>query len=391
MTKQQIRHTQTMWQKHVPLILLYLGAIIIFIGAYHLAKPAKEPSIAAEEYAEYETATVTMILSDSTERDVSSDNSWRGEQLLIVEVTSGQYKGQTLQVSNYVGPLYSVPLEVGDSAVIIISTYKDGTHLGTVYEYNRMLPIIIIIGLFILATVAVGGKTGAKSLLGLLITLACLFYILIPALMKGAPTLLTTFMVCAYITIISLAILGGLQKKTVCAMIGTISGTALAMIFGLIAQTLLRINGMRVPDAEALLQLQQTGTPIGISGLLVGGVIISALGAVMDVAMSISSSLTEVHAANPKLSRRELIRSGMNIGRDMVGTMTNTLILALLGSSLVLIVYLYSLGLSSNQFMSSSYLAIEVVSSISSSIGVILAVPVTVIISSIALTTKKNS
>lgn len=377
-------------KKQIPLILLYFCAILIFIGAYLWAKPEEEESIPAEEYAEYETGTVTMILSDSTEQDASSDNNWRGEQLLLVEVTSGQYQGQTLQVSNYVGPLYSVPLEVGDSAVLIISTYKDGRHIGTVYEYNRLVPTGIIIFLFILVTIAVGGKTGAKSLLGLFITLICLFFILLPALMKGAPTLFTVFLVCAYITIVALAILGGLQKKTICAMLGTISGMALAMLFGLLAQNLLRINGMRIPDAEALLQLQQTGTPIGIKGLLVGGVIISALGAVMDVAMSISSSLTEVHLANPALTRQELIRSGMNIGRDMVGTMTNTLILALLGSSLVLILYLYSLGLSSNQLISSSYLAIEVVSSISSSIGVILAVPLTVLISAVALTLKKK-
>ena len=391
MSKKKTLPSRSGFQKQLPLFLLYLCSIIIFVGAYYLVKPAPKDTIAAEEYAEYETGTVTMILSDSTERDTYSDNSWRGEQLLIVEITSGQYKGQSMQVSNYVGPLYSVPLKVGDSAVLIISTYKDGTHLGTVYEYNRFIPILIVIGLFVLATVIVGGKTGAKSLLGLLLTLATLFYILIPALMKGAPTLFTTFLVCAYITIVSLAILGGLSKKTICAMLGTISGTGLAMIFGIIAQNLLRINGMRIPDAEALLQLQQTGVPIHINGLLVAGVIISALGAVMDVAMSISSALTEVHAANPSLTCKNLIRSGMNIGRDMVGTMTNTLILALLGSSTVLIIYLYSLSLSSNQFLSSSYLAIEVVSSISSSIGVILAVPVTVLISSFALTYQKKN
>ena len=245
-------------KKHMPLCILLVCAAIIFAVAYKIAAPEPEEIIQAEEYAEYERGTVTMVLSDSTERDATSDNSWRGEQLLLVEVTSGQYKGQTLQVSNYVGPLYSVPLEAGDSAVLIISTYADGTHIGTVYEYDRLTPIIIIIGLFVLATVFVGGKTGAKSLIGLLITLAALFYILIPALMKGAPTIFTTFMVCSYITVVTLAILGGLQKKTICAMLGTISGTALAMIFGLLAQNMLRISGMRVPDAEALLQLQQT-------------------------------------------------------------------------------------------------------------------------------------
>lgn len=389
MKKKQTTSPQD-WKKHMPLAILYLCAVIIFIIAFMLARPATEEGMAAEEYAEYETGTVTMVLSDSTQRDPASDNSWRGEQLLLVEVTSGQYEGQTMQVSNYVGPLYSVPLKEDDSAVLIISTYKDGTHTGTVYEYDRFVPLVIVLVIFFVATIAVGGKTGAKSLLGLLITLACLFGVLIPALMKGAPTLLMVFLTCAYIAVVTLAILGGLQQKTVCAMLGTISGTALAMFFGLFAQSLLRIDGMRTDDAEALLQLNQMGIPLGISGLLVGGVIISALGAVMDVTMGISSALTEVYEANTKLSRKDLFRSGMNIGRDMVGTMTNTLILALLGSSLVLIIYLYSLGLSSNQFISSAYLSIEVISSISSSIGVILSIPLTALFSSIALTMKKN-
>ena len=206
--------------------------------------------------------------------------------------------------------------------------------------------------------------------------------------MKGAPTLPTVFAVCAYIAVVSLAVLGGVQKKTVCAMLGTVSGTALAMIFGILAQNLTRIDGLRVPDVEPLLQLSQTGTPIGLTGLLVCGVVISALGAVMDVTMGISSSLFEVSAANPGLGQKELFRSGMNVGRDMVGTMTNTLILAFLGSSFVLILYLYSIGLSTHQLLSSSYLSIEIISGISSSIGVILSIPITAFITAKALAKK---
>ena len=124
---------------------------------------------------------------------------------------------------------------------------------------------------------------------------------------------------------------------------------ALAMLFGLLSQQLLHLDGLRATDAEALLQLRQTGTPVHIRGLLVAGVIISALGAVMDVAMSISSALSELKTVNPELTTRGLWKSGMNIGRDMVGTMTNTLILAILGSSTVLILYMYSLSLSWHQ------------------------------------------
>ena len=141
---------------------------------------------------------------------------------------------------------------------------------------------------------------------------------------------------------------------------------------------------------EPLLQLRQTGTPLGLRGLLVAGVVISALGAVMDVAMSISSALTEVHTVAPDRDGRALFRSGMNIGRDMVGTMTNTLILAFLGSGLAFIIYLYSLGLDPRQLISSPYMATEVISGIASSIGVILAVPLTALITSFILVKDKK-
>jgi len=369
-------------------VILLLVCAIIFLAGFYFAKPEAEENPFAAEYSEYEKAKITMVLSDNTERDESSDGGWRGEQLLLAEVLSGKYKGETLQVSNFVGPLYGVPLYEGEGAVLIISTYEDGAHTATVYEFNRTAALAVVIVLFLAAAVIVGGKTGAKSLAGLLVTLASLFFILLPALMKGAPTLPTVFAVCAYIAVVSLAILGGVQKKTVCAMLGTVSGTAFAMIFGLLAQSLARIDGLRVPDVEPLLQLRQTGTPIGLTGLLVGGVIISALGAVMDVTMGISSSLFEVSAANPQLGQKELFRSGMNIGRDMVGTMTNTLILAFLGSSFVLILYLYSIGLSTHQLLSSAYLSIEVISGISSSIGVILSIPITAFITAKALAKK---
>lgn len=322
------------WRENRVSCLVLAAALVLFLAVRAIAAPEKETAIDAAEYAEYENAVITEVLSDNTFTDPAADNALRGEQILLAEVKTGQYKGEIMQAYGYVGPLYGGQLKAGDGATLLISTYADGSHVATVYEYNRLPALAVIVALFLIATVAVGGKVGAKSLVALAMTLVCLFWILIPLLMKGAPTLLT--------------------------------------------------------DVEPLLQLRQTGTPLGLRGLLVGGIVISALGAVMDVAMSIASALTEVHTVAPNRNTRELFRSGMNIGRDMVGTMTNTLILAFLGSGFALIIYLYSLGLSPYQLISSSYLTIEVVSSISSSIGVILSVPLTALISSVILTRGKG-
>lgn len=372
-------------------IAVLLAAAVIFIAARIWVSPASGSDDGAEpeEYAEYDTGTVLEILSDSTEADDAADGAYRGDQLMLVEITSGRYEGETMQVYNYVGPLYGAPLKVGDSAVLIVSTYADGSHTATVYEFNRLLALAAIIALFVIATVLVGGKTGAKSLVGLVITLICIFLILLPMLMKGFPTLLTVFLICAYVAVVSFTILGGVSRKTLCASLATICGIAVALLFGLAAQALARIDGLRLADVEPLLQLRQTGTPIGLRYLLVGGIVISALGAVMDVAMSIASAISEIHSVNPALSTKELFRSGMNIGRDMVGTMTNTLILAFLGSSFVIVIYLYSIGLQPYQLLSSSYFAIEVISGISSSIGVIISVPLTALISAYVMGGKK--
>ena len=378
------------WLKNnrVSVIVLVIAALIFVLARMAFA-PKTEAAEVTGDYAEYENAVVVQILSDNTEADETADGGYRGEQLLLAEIKTGQYAGETMQVYNYVSPLYGAPLKVGDGCTLVISTYENGDANATVYEYNRTVPVWIVLGLFLLITVLVGGKTGAKSLIGLIFTVAGVFWLLFPALMKGAPTLPTTFLLCVYVAAVSFAVLGGVEKKTVCAWLGTVAGMALALIFALVSQRLLRIDGLRSADVEPLLQLRQTGTPIGLRGLLAAGVILSSLGAVMDVAMSLSSALAEVHTADKTMDARALFRSGMNIGRDMVGTMTNTLILAFLGSGLVLTLYIYSLGLSPHMLMSSAYLSWELVGGISSSVGVILSVPITAAIAAWTYGRKK--
>lgn len=362
---------------------------LIFAAAIMLLRREKESGTAPTDFVEYERAKVEQILTDSTVRDEASDGAYRGEQMLIVLVKSGRYKGERLQVSNYVGPLYGVPVKAGDSVILTVSTYGSGEHRATVFEVDRFIPILIVLGLFIVITVLIGRKTGVKSLIALALTVLCLFTVLLPALLRGAPTVLTTLLVSLWITTVSLTVIGGVQKKTVCAMAGTAAGTVIAAVFAVLAQALLRISGLRLADVEPLLQIRQSGeAAVGLRGLLTAGVIISAIGAVMDVAMSISSAIAEVHEANPSYGRRELFRSGMNIGRDMVGTMTNTLILAFLGSGFTLILYLSSLEISFRQLMSSAYASLEIISGISCSIGLILAIPFTAYIAS-CLTAKK--
>ena len=140
--------------------------------------------------------------------------------------------------SNAVGPLYGEPAASGDHVTLLISTYADGSHNATVYEHDRSIAIGLILAAFLLVTVLVGGKTGAKSILGLAMTVAVLVLLLIPLLLKGWPTVWTVFLLCSYIAVVCFVILGGVNRKILCACLGTIAGMALATVFGLGAQAL---------------------------------------------------------------------------------------------------------------------------------------------------------
>ena len=363
---------------------LWVHAEDVFHGENEIFDPY------GDETVEFEKAKVVGIPNEDVRIDETADNAFVGSQELNVIIRSGRYKGESMTAYNYFGPYYGVPVEVNDGVTLTIKTNTDGSTYASVYEFNRIPILVGFLLLFFLIVVLVGRMTGLKSMIGLLLTFVCLFVILIPLLLKGAPTILTTFAVCAYIALVSFTILGGVHRKTVSAFLGTLSGMLLAMVFALIVQRLAKIDGLRLEDSEPLIQLKYAGAAIRVRGLLVAGIIISALGAVMDVAMSISSSLEEVHAANPSLTRKMLFKSGMNIGRDMVGTMTNTLILAFLGSEFTLMIFLYARELTFYHMFSTAFISLETISGISASIGMVLSIPLTALISSTLISKKKT-
>ena len=384
-------------KKDLATILVLSVCAVIFLGLYiwlHSQDILGDKSDIFNPYGNgemsFEKATVTAITSDNKEPDEYSEGSYIGTQELSVIIKSGRYKGEAMTVYNYFGPLSGVPVDVGDSVTITLKTHTDGTRTATVYEFNRIPIIGAFIAVFFLAVILVGGKAGFKSLIGLVITVICLFSILIPLLLKGAPTIPTTVTMCIFVLLVSLTIYGGINRKTVSAFLGASSGMLIAMFFGLVVQKIAKIDGYRLEDAEPLLQLRYIGATVRIRGLLVAGIIVSALGAVMDEAMNIASALEEVHAADPSMDKNALFRSGMNIGRDTVGTMTNALIMAFLGSEFSLMIYLFARDLTFYHLYSTAFFAMETISGLSASIGMVLAIPITNLIATTLITAKKR-
>lgn len=385
------------FSKTLSAVILIICAFL-FLWAYGRAQQTESiPQSTVITGIRYEKATVISIDDSRYQGQQDVEDVPVGSQTVTVEITSGEFEGKQYQLVNNLSYLYGTVLKEGDPVTVSFSLTDGEVESLILQDYDRTSPLLLIVLAFLVITVLVGGKVGAKSLLGLGLTILCVFSILIPLLLGGSPTIPTILATCAFVTVVEFVILGGVNRKTVCAILGTISGVAFAALFGQIACKLTRVNGFQMyvaePSIEALLQIKQGQDPFSslqIGDLLVGGILIAALGAVNDVAMSISSSMNELMAVNPNLTRKELFKSGMNIGRDMVGTMTNTLILALVGSGLALMIYLSSLEPSFTQLMSTAFLSVEMVQALASSVGVILAVPMSVLIGMILFGRKQQ-
>ncbi len=375
----------------LPALLILLVCGVLFMILFFKAREGKiyNPSLLQDEFHTVEKAEVLNVSYDTVELDpYSPDAVEKGNQRVLIRLSSGDFAGETHELYFMVGYFVGPKLAVGDKITVFqIRDEESGELLELNYfQYDRIWAVLLILGLFILVVVLVGGRTGLRSLLGLAVTVVALIWIFCPMWMKGADPVWLALGLCALVTVMSFVILGGVSKKILCAILATLAGAGLAAAFGALAQRLCRVTSFSLYDVNGeiadLVNLQSRNYPVRIHGILTAGILIASLGAVMDVAMSLSSALAELKRVNPEMKRRELWRSGMNVGRDMVGTMTNTLILAFVGTSLVTVIRLWAQGPSWRMLLTSTYFAVELISALSSSIGVVLAVPLTALIAS---------
>nr|WP_297770506.1 YibE/F family protein [uncultured Butyrivibrio sp.] len=326
-------------------------------------------------------AKVVSLIINNTQADETTEGLLRGSQEVIVEVTSGQFKGKQYQTSNYMSMLFNINCKEGTRVIVRLDPRsEDEGYSAFIYSYDRTWILLGLFIIFALSLVVIGRGKGAMSLLSLVFILISVVGILFPLIEYGFPAILVTILIVFYTTVFTFVLIDGINKKTISAALGTLSGVVIASVFAAIAGALSHISGFQTNEAEELLLI---GTDHGmkLKGLFTAGILIASLGAVMDVAMSIASAIHELHEVNEKMTAIELFRSGMNIGRDAMGTMANTLILAFAGSSFTLLLLIYYYNISFTQLMNTDMVAREVIQGLSGSIGIVLTVPIVAILS----------
>ncbi|AZR72171.1 hypothetical protein BBF96_01425 [Anoxybacter fermentans] len=298
-------------------------------------------------------------------------------QIVEIEITSGKYKGQIVEAYNIFSgnPYYDIHVSPGQRVILTLEEENGKLKSANLSDIARDIPLLILVILFLLTLIILGRIKGFKSLISLAFTIIVIFTVMLPLILKGFNPMLVTIILSAIITTVTLLLISGWNRKTLAAILGILGGTTCAGLLAYIFGKAAMLTGLGTHEAQMLGFIRDY--ELNFQGILFSSMLFGALGAVMDVGMSIASAIEEVYNANPLTTPRELFKSGMNVGKDIMGTMANTLILAYTGSSLPLLLILVGYKPSFLKVINLDLIASEIIRALTGSLGLFIAIPLT--------------
>lgn len=307
-------------------------------------------------------------------------------QTLRVEVLEGAYKGQQHIVTYDISDMWgggNAPraLRKGDMILAQFTMGADGQVSGLVLQFMRANSLLWLGIIFLAALIFFGGKRGLRSLVALVITCIGLIFVMVPAIVNGMNAVLAAILGSIFSISVTLIIIYGFTVKTLAAALGAGGGVLAAGIVTAIMNASMKMTGL--VDEEAMYLAQSVGDGlIDLRGILLAAIIISVLGGTMDVGISIASALDELKTNAPDIKGAELMKSGINIGIDIMGASLNTLILAYVGASLHLLMLFYTYDYSMSMILNDEMIASELLQALTGSMGLLLTVPITSFVAS---------
>lgn len=308
------------------------------------------------------------------------EDSWES-QLVTVRLLSGPHKNSTISVINTLTghPFFDLKVQKGDKILL----EGDFSGLETEYfitDFSRKLPLAFITLLFTLLVILIGGRQGIKAIVSLIGMGLIIFYMILPLVLRGYNPIVVTVGLSSLITILFVVYVCGYSIKTVAAICGVVGGLFVAGLLAYGVGKASYLSGLSSGEAQTL-QFMESG--IDFQGLLFSGIILGALGAIFDVGISIASSMEQIKEADPETDFQTLFKRGISIGRDVIATMSNTLILAYVGSSLPLLLLFQASESNWSEVFNLDLVASEVIRAMSGSIGLTLAIPITAFVAAI--------
>ncbi|MDF2930140.1 MAG: YibE/F-like protein [Anaerospora sp.] len=348
---------------------IFIVMIILLFSAGLTAEAAPKDTAPVQ----YEKGTVVAV--GALDASMQKEYFMGQGQLVSIQLTSGPESGKVVDTFNYITgkSMYEIHVNPGDKVIVAISNDMQRTTYH-VSDFDRFDYVYWLLGFFALALIAFGGIVGVKSVF--VIAFSTLLIVL-------------TLLISAVIAVVTQVTISGWTVKTLAAVLGTIGGVSIAAILSVLSINLMHLTGL---DSEEAMMLKAVLLPmVDFQGVLFAGMVFGALGAVMDVTISIASALYEVKEAQPAIDAKGLFKTGMNVGRDIMGTMSNTLILAYTGSSLPLMLLIASQKqVSMLKILNLNMIVTEFARALTGSIGLICAIPLTAIITAFLLRNRSE-
>lgn len=366
----------------VSIAFIVIGNRIAVSGMGYLEKNKSDEPTKAKVIRVYTTNKSEIDLGGGTMMD-------HREIVFEAEFISGERKGEVVLASQFNDEFTRMKdVEPSDKVLLYPSTDESASAPWTMGDYLRTDWLMILAGAFLFLLVLFGQKKGVNTVLSLTLTGMAVFLVFIPSVLSGFNIYASSILICAYVILMTLAIVGGFNRKSAAAAMGCFSGVLISGLLTVIMDGLLNLNGMTDEHSFYLLNINQDN-PIDLKAIVFAAIIIGAMGAIMDVSISIASSLWELFEQVENPSASQLIRSGFAIGRDMMGTMSNTLILAYIGSSLSLVLLLMAYSPPLLSLLNREMIVAEILQTLVGSIGILCTIPMTSFICAFMYTKKR--
>jgi len=371
-------------------IILILFAVFIIISPSALSYSYAEGEMEITEEVQSELVKAKILDVEYLEAD-ENNPIFTESMIVTVEILSGKYKGEFFEIHhNLTGNFsYDIYVEPGDRVLVTLENMDDGSIEVYISEYLRSTYIYIVAAIFVALILIIGRMKGLKTIITLVLTILLILKGLLPGLLAGYNPIALTVGIALIIVVITILTVGGINRKSYAAIIGVLGGVFVAGIIAYVVGSEVKLTGLSSEEAIMLMYIPQ-GVQFDFKGLLFAGIIMGALGAVMDVGMSISSSMEEIRNADPTMSTKQLIMSGMNVGKDIMGTMANTLILAYTGSSIPLLLLFTAYGEDFTKVINLDIIATEIIRAFAGSIGLVLCIPLTALAAGILTEKHRN-
>ena len=287
-----------------------------------------------------------------------------------------------VQTIDNVSTLGVEPVEKGDRLFVYLQSEENGEPSWYAGDYYRSGQMGLLLGFFCLALLFFGGKKGFNTILSLALTCGAVFFVFVPSILSGHNPYLFSCLTCLYVIGMTLSLVSGFSRKSLASALGCAGGVLVAGLMTVLMGYTMKLTGF-LDDDSVYVYLMNPDQPIDLKAIIFAANIIGALGATMDVAMSLSSSLHELAEQAPDLGFRKLFFSGIRIGQDIMGTMANTLVLAYIGGSLSTVLLFLSYQASLLQLLNRELIVVELLQALSGSIGILFTIPISAFVASL--------